>query len=170
MPYSFIEPRPKKLFSPAVRRVWTATVLLLAATAAGAYWLHLDNARQRAALAELLEETESVRVQIGQLDRQLETMRERKEEVERIDTGNELLAERVKDLLDLVPDDTVLDRFELGERTLGFSGTTGDFRKLSRRFSEALKGEYLLQKSEHAPAAGGRERFVLVFTPKKEPS
>ncbi len=168
MPYSFTGCRRRRLFVGALRQVWIATVLLAAAVAVTAYGLHRINgemSRNSDADAKLLE---ALRTQIGQLRAYTEEVSERRALVEEVRTSNELLREQLRSLLDLIPDDTTLTRFEITPQWLLYAGVSRDPEGLRKKLQTALRGQYRLQRYLQVPIDARSVRFESRFVAERD--
>lgn len=163
MAYSFIDAAPKSPFSPTVRRVWYTGLVLVFLVAGGAAALHFYSANQQASIAQSREVQHGLRTQLEQLQRQQHDFRSDKQLRERVYTGNQLIVDRIADLLDLIPDDTVLSRFESDGASLLYAGSCSDYKALKRELSRAFSGQYRLVKSQ-SESRDDRTRFSLRFT------
>jgi hypothetical protein len=151
MAYSFIQTAPKSPLSPAVRKVWYAGLLLVFLLAGSAAGLRFYSAKQQAAIANSREVQRGLQIQLEQLQHQQISFKSEKLLRERVYTGNQLIVDRIADLLDLIPDDTVLQRFESDGATLLYSGKCADFKALKRELSRAFSGQYRMVKSHGVP-------------------
>lgn len=162
MAYSFIDPPARPLFDPAVKRVWFAGMLLLAATLVLAAVLHLRSGDFEAALAKQRALKETLTLQNDQLAEELARYDAQTMRMQQASTENELFADQLFDLLDLVPDDATLTRFEMGEGYLLYSGECRNYPELKERLSHALSGQFQLQ-GETRESVDGKVRFSLRF-------
>ena len=162
MPYSFIAPVSKSPFLPAVRRVWYAGTFLLASVLGLAGVLHFKSGELRVQALREAQTQESLRVQVEQLRRQQTLFGYEKMFRQQTDTANQLVAERVSDLLDLIPADATLERFVLDDGGLLYEGECRRFDTLSTELVRALSGQFRPVESVHG-SAGGKTHFVLRF-------
>lgn len=162
MAYSFIDPPKRSPFGPMVRRVWIAGGVLLAATLALAAFIHLHNSDLEAALAKQKETQRTLSLQNEQLAKRAALHEMQMRRLLQVNTRNELLADQLFDLLDLVPDDATLQRFEQDEKGVLFAGECRNYSALKQQLEQALSGEYRLQNEEHT-STGERVRFILYF-------
>jgi hypothetical protein len=163
MPYSFIEPVSKSPFSPWVRRVWFGGTLLLAVVLALSFFLHFKSGEQRSIALQERQARESLRVQVEQLQQQQTQFEREKVLRQQIDTANQLLADRLSDLLDLVPGDATLERFEMNSTSVLYAGECRRFKTLKADLLRAFSGQFRLAESVPA-SARGRTHFILRFT------
>ena len=162
MPYSFIEPVSKSPFSPAVRKVWYAVALLLGLVLSLAAFLHYKAAEQRKLASQERLTQESLGVQVEQMRQQQASFEREKMIRQATFTANQLFADRVYDLLDLVPDDATLERFDMNASSLLYEGNCKHFEALKRDLERALSGQYRLVASDHATLKG-QTHFTLRF-------
>jgi hypothetical protein len=162
MAYSFIEPPKRSPFGPTVRRVWIAGGVLLVVTLALAAFIHLQNSDLEAELAKQKEKQRTLSLQNEQLAKRVALHERQMRRLLQVSTANELLADQLFDLLDLVPDDATLQRFERNEKGVLFAGECRNYPALKRQLEQALSGEYRLQ-NEQKTSEGERVRFTLYF-------
>lgn len=162
MPYSFIAPVSKSPFSPAVRRIWYGGAVLTVSVLAAAAFLHFKSGEQRSGALREAQMQESLRVQVEQLRGQQSLFTHEKRFRQQTDTANQLVAEHVSDLLDLIPGDATLERFDMDASTLLFEGECRRFEALRTDLVRALSGQYRLAESVRTPG-GGKTHFILRF-------
>lgn len=124
MRYSFIKPRPKRLFS------WEIKVLLIFFSAI-TFLLIGTFAFLEVKMYMFQKDMIDAKVHIATLDFQREAMQKQidfiKKEANRakiIYTNNELLCESIKNLFDIIPDKITLSKAELGKNSLVLYGKT----------------------------------------------
>ncbi len=165
MAYSFIERRKKPLWPKGLERLWIGTAVVLALTGVSVLFFRFDAQTVAAQIERRQAEKATLAAQLEQLGVSIASMKEVAEFSRKIATGNELLADQWGDLLDLVPDDTVLERFKWRKDGFVMQGTTSDVKRLEQRFATALSGRYRLASSR---ASHGR--FTMTFRAAKERS
>lgn len=144
MAYSFFPYEPKTPFSETVRRVWwvgIAVMFFLLVAGGYTYW---KKGRTSAAIQTQINQQQTLQQQLLQLQKQLEESSKLHALDEQINTGNRLLQDQMKNLLALVPNDTVLHEFELMEGALLYSGVSADRSTLQTQLAQALSGQYRL--------------------------
>ena len=167
MAYNFIESASKTPFSPGVRRVWYVGAALLAVVLAFAAVLHVNSAEQRKLVAQEHAAQETLKVQVEQLVQQQSQFESSRSLRQQNDTANQLLTDQLSDLLDLVPDDATLERFEMNATALLYEGECLRFEKLQTDLGRALSGQFRLAESLHSPS-NGQTHFILRFTAERE--
>jgi hypothetical protein len=165
MDYSFIDQVSRSPVSEAVRRVWIGGPLLVALLLAAAAVLHLYNNELRAAVVKENKVQETIALQTAQLQQQQAQFELKQGLRQRSSAEDQLLADQLYDLLDLVPDDATLSRFEYDGSSLLYAGVCSDFDALKTGLQRALSGRYRLMESSHA-AEGEAVRFTLRFSAK----
>jgi hypothetical protein len=142
--------------------VWYAvTVMLLIIFALAAFFYMKSGELQQTAMREALAQ-ESLGVQVEQMLRQQEAFEKEKMQRQGTYTANQLFADRVYDLLDLIPDDAILERFDLDASSLYFEGSCKKFEALKTDMVRALSGAYRLVDTVAVPS-GGQTHFKLRF-------
>ena len=147
MPYSFIEPVYRSPFSQAVRKAWYAVAALLALMLSLAAFLHFKSGElKKMALQELLTQ-ESLGVQVEQMREQQHWFEREKMLRQETYTANQLVADRVADLLDLIPDDATLERFDMNASSVRYEGTCKHADAVKTELVRAFSGQYRLVES-----------------------
>jgi hypothetical protein len=167
MDYSFIDQVSRNPFSAVVRRVWIGGTLLVALLLAAAAVLHLYNEEQRSAVVKETKTQETIALQTAQLRQQQAQFELKRGLWQQNAAADQLLADQLYDLLDLVPDDATLSRFEYDGSSMLYAGVCSDFNALKEGLQRALSGRYRLMDESHA-AEGGATRFTLRFSAKGE--
>lgn len=162
MAYSFIETPPKSPLTSSVKKVWIGGMVLLVLCAVGALLIHLSSKDIQDSIAEAQRMQETLRLQSDQLRRRQAQFEANRLIVQQVATSNQLFAEQVFDLLDLIPDDTTLTRFRIDDTAVVYEGVCRDYQALLRGLKRALGGQYRLIEARHTPD-GGRVRFTLKF-------
>jgi Tfp pilus assembly protein PilN len=162
MSYSFIDTRPKSPISSGVRKVWFAGAFLLILLIAAYVILHMYSRDERKGLAQKRTVQETIGLQIEQLKEQMAQYEVEKRLRQQTYTANQLQADQLADLLDLIPDDTTLSRFELDGVSVFFEGVCRDFDTLKTDLTRALSGQYLLSESRQS-VADGQRHFTMRF-------
>jgi hypothetical protein len=167
MDYSFIDQVSRNPFSAAVRRVWIGGALLVALLLAAAAVLYLYNKELRSAVVKETKTQEMIALQTDQLRQQQAQFELKRGVRQRSSAEDQLLADQLYDLLDLVPDDATLSRFEYDGSSMLYAGVCSDFNALKEGLQRALSGRYRLMDASHA-AEGNVVRFTLRFSAKGE--
>lgn len=144
MAYSFIPTPEKSPLSAGVKRVWVwagvfAAVML---TAAAGFYLHNKEIRKTVEMEQSRAHT--LALQIRQIEQQYAQYQSDQSRAQKNSTSNQLLADQTADLLELIPDDTLLSEFESNETALLYVGTTQDFEVLQTSLQRAFSGQYEL--------------------------
>jgi Tfp pilus assembly protein PilN len=82
---------------------------------------------------------------------------------EGVTTRNHLKDERLRSLLELVPDSTTLSSFTMEENGFEMAGETTDPDGLVERFKTALEGRYRLDKVSRDAIGNGKTVFSIRF-------
>ena len=163
MAYNFIDAVSKTPFSGAVRKVWYGGAFLLALLLAASAVVHSMSGGAREALAKEKTVQETLVLQSDQLTRQQAQFEFGKVLRQQTRTANVLMADQLFDLLDLVPDDATLERFEFNETSVIFAGVCRRFDAMRTDMSRALSGQYRIAETTQT-AQKGQTRFMLRFT------
>jgi len=167
MAYSFTDPVTRSPFSPAVRKIWYAGLALTAIVLAVSAGLHFYSAEQKALAQKERELQKTLAVQVDQLQDQQAHFGSEKTLRQQTYTGNQLMADHIYDLLDLVPDNTTLQRFEMTGLTLLYEGESLDFDTLKQSLLRAFSGQYRLADVEQT-GSGEKTHFILRFVAEGE--
>lgn len=162
MAYSFIDTPAKSPFSPAVRKVWLTGVFAVGVMLAVAVGIHLYAAETEAALAKEVKVQETLALQADQLKQQRAQYEMDKVFKQQASTADQLLADQLFDLLDLVPDGATLTRFEFTENALLYAGVCDDYAALKTGMQRAFSGQYRLVESTDE-AHGSKTAFQMKF-------
>lgn len=167
MAYSFIELPTKTPWTHHVKRVGVVTLLLLVLMLLAVYTLRLLGDGLSRECRQLVKEQDVLALQIGQMEFQRGEAERRRQLFEQIQTVNQLQREKVKNILDLVPDNTTLQRFELQEGALIVEGESRNDEVGLNRFVAALSELYHLQKRQTRREGKGLVHFRLQFGPQE---
>lgn len=162
MAYSFMETPSKSPLTPGVKKVWLGGVILLGLCAAAALFIHLSNRDTEASIAQAKRMQETLVVQSDQLTRRQAQFEADRLFEQRSTTSNQLFADQVFDLLDLVPDDATLTRVQIDDTGLIYEGACRDYKALLSGLERAFSGQYRLVEARQEPDEG-RVRFTLKF-------
>lgn len=144
MDYSFIDQAAKSPFSAAVRRVWVGGGILVGLLLAASAGLHLVNGELRTSAQKERNAQETIQLQTAQLREQHTQFSQKQELWQQTIATDQLLADQLYDLLDLIPDDAVLTHFAYDEKEILFEGTSRRFSTLKADLERALSGRYVL--------------------------
>jgi len=161
MDYSFIDQAAKSPFSPAVRRVWIGGGVLVTLLLAASVTLHLLNTELRMSAQKEQKAQQTILLQTAQLQAQEAQFEQKKGLWQQTIATDQLLADQLYDLLDLIPDDAVLSRFVYEEDTILFEGKCRRFTAMKSGLEQALAGRYTLASASFASG-----RFSLRFSAK----
>lgn len=164
MAYSFIETPSKTPLTSGVKKVWFGGIILLALSVAAALFIHMYNLDTQVSIAEEKRMQKTLLLQSEQLAR-----RQAQFETDRLfqlqaSTFNQLFADQVFDLLDLIPDDATLTRVQIDDRGLIYEGVCRDYKALRTGLERAFSGQYRLVEARQEPDEG-LVRFTLKFGP-----
>lgn len=162
MAYSFMETPSKSPLTPGVKKVWLGGVILLGLCTVGALLIHLSNKDIQDSIAEAKRMQETLRLQSDQLRRRQAEFEANRLIVQQVATSNQLFADQVFDLLDLVPDDATLTRVQIDDTGLIYEGACRDYKALLSGLERAFSGQYRLVEARQEPDEG-RVRFTLKF-------
>jgi len=167
MAYSFTDTVTRSPFSPAVRKIWYTGLALTAIVLAASVGLHFYTQEQQQLAVKERELQQTLSVQVDQLQQQQTHFGTEKMLRQQTYTGNQLAADHIYDLLDLVPDDTTLQHFEMTELTLLYEGESLNFEALMQSLMRAFSGQYRLADTEESNTTG-KTHFILRFVAEGE--
>lgn len=144
MRYSFIQEPVQHSLGDGVKVFLLVGGIVFFLVILGAAVLYLTNKDLRRDLDTQTTRQATMRTQMKQIEQLRSQYEDDKRQSETLRTSNAMLAEQIGDLLALIPDDTVLSKFETNGTALVYAGTTYDFETLQQNLINAFAGQYVL--------------------------
>jgi len=158
--YSFIAPRPKKLLSSEVRLALIFfTVIAVALSALYGFFLY-QNTQLQVELSSLKAQYVEISEQNEMLMDDIEFIEDQAGFIENIRTENTILKEKIKNFLDLVPDEITLHKVALSSSDLILEGITADKLSFNSKLQMPLQSMFNQTEVAYTPQEDGSLQFV----------
>lgn len=160
MAYNLIEFTERSIVSIALKRIWAVAAILVALIVAASVWLQVLNKEKQLQLKKLSGDQQGIETQIEQLAQHNENLKQLASRYQTIEDANALLAQQLRDFLDLVPDSTTLSYFKWQNGQLHLNGVTTNAKETQTALIDTLSKQFTLKKVRWDKR---RQTFWLIF-------